>query len=36
MFHLDNWPLLFIAVAMIVAAFIDGWKLKVLTGSRTL
>jgi len=26
---LDNWPLLFICFAMIVAAVIDGWKLKV-------
>jgi prepilin peptidase CpaA len=28
-FTLQNWPLLFISVAMIVAAVIDGWKLKV-------
>src|SRR5215470_3755400 len=28
-FILDNWPLAFICVAMIVAAVIDGWKLKV-------
>src|SRR3954463_7808624 len=26
---LDNWPLAFVCVAMIVAAVIDGWKLKV-------
>jgi len=26
---LTNWPLLFICLAMIVAAVIDGWKLKV-------
>jgi prepilin peptidase CpaA len=26
---LSNWPLWFICVAMIFAAFIDGWKLKV-------
>jgi prepilin peptidase CpaA len=29
LFSLDNWPLLFISAAMIVAAIIDGWKLKV-------
>jgi prepilin peptidase CpaA len=29
LFTLDNWPLLFISLAMIVAAVIDGWKLKV-------
>ena len=29
LFSLDNWPLLFISAAMIVAAVIDGWKLKV-------
>jgi prepilin peptidase CpaA len=29
LFTLDNWPLLFICVAMILAAVIDGWKLKV-------
>lgn len=29
MIILDNWPLLFICVAMVVAAIIDGWKLKV-------
>jgi prepilin peptidase CpaA len=28
-FALSNWPLLVISVAMIVAAVIDGWKLKV-------
>lgn len=28
-FILGNWPLWFICVAMIVAAVIDGWKLKV-------
>src|ERR1700722_13357099 len=28
-FSLENWPLLFICSAMIVAAIIDGWKLKV-------
>jgi prepilin peptidase CpaA len=28
-FILGNWPLLFICAAMIVAAGIDGWKLKV-------
>jgi prepilin peptidase CpaA len=28
-FILDNWPLGFICAAMIVAAVIDGWKLKV-------
>jgi prepilin peptidase CpaA len=28
-FILGNWPLTFICVAMIVAAVIDGWKLKV-------
>ena len=26
---LSNWPLTFICAAMIVAAVIDGWKLKV-------
>jgi len=26
---LNNWPLAFVCVAMIVAAVIDGWKLKV-------
>src|SRR5437016_2490354 len=26
---LSNWPLWFVCVAMIVAAVIDGWKLKV-------
>jgi prepilin peptidase CpaA len=25
----NNWPLIFVGVAMIVAAVIDGWKLKV-------
>src|SRR5437763_1648177 len=25
----NNWPLLFICTAMVVAAVIDGWKLKV-------
>src|SRR5262249_7541251 len=29
LFNLDNWPLWFICAAMIVAAVIDGWKLKV-------
>ena len=29
LFSLDNWPLLFISAATIVAAVIDGWKLKV-------
>ena len=29
LFTLDNWPLLFVCAAMIVAAVIDGWKLKV-------
>lgn len=29
LFSLDNWPLLFVSFAMIVAAVIDGWKLKV-------
>ena len=29
LFSLGNWPLLFISLAMIVAAVIDGWKLKV-------
>src|SRR5262245_28846157 len=28
-FILANWPLWFICVAMIAAAIIDGWKLKV-------
>ena len=28
-FILENWPLTFVCVAMIVAAVIDGWKLKV-------
>jgi prepilin peptidase CpaA len=28
-FILDHWPLWFICLAMIVAAVIDGWKLKV-------
>jgi prepilin peptidase CpaA len=28
-FILDHWPLWFICVAMILAAVIDGWKLKV-------
>jgi len=28
-FILDNWPLAFVCFAMIVAAVIDGWKLKV-------
>src|SRR5205807_2103402 len=28
-FALANWPLWFLSVAMIVAAVIDGWKLKV-------
>src|SRR3954447_17110059 len=26
---LANWPLLFVCLAMVVAAVIDGWKLKV-------
>src|SRR5256885_624404 len=29
LFTLANWPLLFVCVAMVVAAVIDGWKLKV-------
>jgi prepilin peptidase CpaA len=29
LFSLDHWPLLFISAAMVVAAVIDGWKLKV-------
>src|ERR1700731_2490967 len=29
MFTLANWPLLFVCAAMVVAAVIDGWKLKV-------
>src|SRR5215831_10531742 len=29
LFTLDRWPLLFICLAMVVAAVIDGWKLKV-------
>ncbi len=29
LFTLANWPLLFLSVAMIVAAVWDGWKLKV-------
>jgi prepilin peptidase CpaA len=29
LFTLDKWPLVFICIAMIVAAVIDGWKLKV-------
>ena len=29
LFTLSNWPLLFVSLAMIVAAVIDGWKLKV-------
>ena len=29
LFTLANWPLLFVCAAMVVAAFIDGWKLKV-------
>ncbi len=28
-FTLENWPLLFVSAAMVVAAVIDGWKLKV-------
>jgi prepilin peptidase CpaA len=28
-FTLANWPLLFLCAAMVVAAVIDGWKLKV-------
>jgi prepilin peptidase CpaA len=27
--QLENWPLLFVCVAMVVCAVIDGWKLKV-------
>ena len=29
LFSLANWPLLFLSVAMIVAAVIDAWKFKV-------
>jgi prepilin peptidase CpaA len=29
LFTLENWPLLFVCAAMIAAAVIDGWKLKV-------
>jgi prepilin peptidase CpaA len=29
MFTMANWPLLFVCAAMVVAAVIDGWKLKV-------
>src|SRR5262249_10333978 len=29
MFSLANWPLLFVCAAMVLAAVIDGWKLKV-------
>jgi prepilin peptidase CpaA len=29
LFTLANWPLLFLSAAMIVAAVMDGWKLKV-------
>jgi prepilin peptidase CpaA len=29
LFSLDHWPLLFVCAAMVVAAVIDGWKLKV-------
>jgi prepilin peptidase CpaA len=29
LFTLENWPLLFICLAMVAAAVIDGWKLKV-------
>ncbi len=29
LFSQDHWPLLFISAAMVVAAVIDGWKLKV-------
>jgi prepilin peptidase CpaA len=29
LFTWSNWPLLFLSVAMIVAAVLDGWKLKV-------
>src|SRR5436305_4187937 len=29
LFTLDNWPLLFVCAALVVAAVIDGWKLKV-------
>ncbi len=29
LFTVTNWPLLFVCAAMVVAAVIDGWKLKV-------
>jgi prepilin peptidase CpaA len=29
LFTMDNWPIWFLCVAMVVAAVIDGWKLKV-------
>ena len=29
LFNLAYWPLMFVCAAMIVAAVIDGWKLKV-------
>jgi prepilin peptidase CpaA len=29
LFTLENWPLWFVSFAMVVAAVIDGWKLKV-------
>jgi len=29
LFSLTHWPLLFVCLAMVVAAVIDGWKLKV-------
>src|SRR5262249_25514076 len=29
LFTWDNWPLLFVCAAMVAAAVIDGWKLKV-------
>ena len=29
LYILENWPLAFVCFAMIVAAIIDGWKLKV-------
>src|SRR3954454_20599609 len=29
LFSLANWPILFVSCAMVLAAVIDGWKLKV-------
>ena len=29
LFSWSNWPLFFVSAAMVVAAVIDGWKLKV-------